>query len=71
MTISHAKMAKPIEVPLGVWTHGFPKNYLLDGGRDPNTGMGTLEGDILGHAWTWLAVDSQEGSTVMPPAHHH
>jgi len=40
---SPAKMAKPIEVPLGLWTQVSPRNHVVDGGSDPPMGRGNFE----------------------------
>ena len=29
------RKAEPIEVPIGVWSHGDTRNHVLDGGLDP------------------------------------
>jgi len=33
--VNPAKMAEPIEILFGMWTHVDPRNHLLDGGPNP------------------------------------
>jgi len=41
---SPAKIAEPIEVPLGLWTQVSPRNHVVDRGSDPPMGRGNFEG---------------------------
>jgi len=54
MTVSHAKMARPIEMPYGMLTCVSQRNHILDGVRDPSTWRGNFEGEKAGpgHAVT-------------------
>jgi len=44
MTVSPAKVAEPIEMPFGTWTHVGPMNHVLDG-SNLHTQRGNLEGN--------------------------
>jgi len=39
-TVSHIKTAEPIEMPFGLWTRVYSRNYVLDGGPDNPKGKG-------------------------------
>ena len=42
--VSPAKIAEPVEMPLGLWTRVSPRNHVLDGGPDPPPmGRGNFE----------------------------
>ena len=43
--VSPAKTAKPIEVPLGLWTRVDPKSHVLHGVQDPPWEGAILRGE--------------------------
>jgi len=48
-TVSHAKSAEPIEMPLRLWTRVGPRNHVLDGGPDPLMWRGNFDGEGAAH----------------------
>jgi len=55
--VSAKKMAKPIEMPFGVWTQVGTGSHVLDGGPDFQTRRANFDGR---HADTYPAVDILE-----------
>jgi len=49
MIVSPANIAKPINMPFGLWTRAGPRNHALDDGPDPPVVSGNYEGGRAAH----------------------